>query len=155
MFLYTTENGIDAKGRVSVPASFRAAVASDPLGGIYVWRSFNGPFLEGCGQRLIDEFADALDELETYDPSRVSIERVIFGGARPLTFDSTGRVSLPRELADYAGLTGRATFIGLGKRFEIWSPEAYAAQQPDDLQTALENKHALKPKRRLSGAEGA
>ena len=154
MFLYTTENGIDAKGRVSVPASFRAAVASDPLNGIYVWRSFNGPFLEGCGQRLMDEYADALDEMDPYDDRRVAIERVIFGGARALTFDSTGRISLPKEFADFAGLDARATFVGLGKRFEIWSPEAIAEQHGQDLETARENKHALKPRRRPTG-EGA
>ena len=155
MFLYTTENGIDAKGRVSVPASFRTAVAQDPLNGVYVWPSFNGPFLEGCGQPLMDEFAEALDEMDIYDERRMAIERMILGGARALSFDSTGRISIPKDFAEYAGLENKAAFVGLGKRFEIWSPEAIAEQRRRDLDTARENKSALKPPRRPRAGEGA
>jgi MraZ protein len=58
MFVSTTTNGIDAKGRVSVPADFRATVSGQGFAGIYVWRSpFNGPFLEGGGQRLLEDYS--------------------------------------------------------------------------------------------------
>ncbi len=45
MFLSTTINGVDAKGRVSVPAGFRAVVKNDPEENIYVWPSFEGGYL--------------------------------------------------------------------------------------------------------------
>ena len=154
MFVSTTTNGIDAKGRVSVPADFRATVAGQGFQGIYVWRSFNGPFLEGGGQRLLEDYAEAIEAMDPYDDARTALERVIFGGARALSFDSTGRVSLPRELIDHAGLSKQAVFIGMGKRFEIWDPEAQASQLEDDLRFARENKGALRAAPRRREGEG-
>ena len=52
-----------------------------------------------------------------------------------------GRVSLPKELADYAGLNGQVTFVGLGRRFEIWSPAKYEIQSADSRKLARENRH--------------
>ncbi len=144
MFVSTTTNGIDAKGRVSVPADFRTAVASQGFSGIYVWRSFNGSFLEGGGLHLLEDYANAIEGMDPYDSARTAFERVIFGGARALSFDSTGRVSVPRDLIEHAGLSRQAVFVGMGKRFEIWDPAAHAAQQADDLTFARENKARLR-----------
>ncbi|PWE17726.1 division/cell wall cluster transcriptional repressor MraZ [Marinicauda salina] len=154
MFFSTATNGIDAKGRVSVPADFRAAVASDALNGVFVWRSFNGPFLEGGGEALMAELSAAIDAMDPYDDSRTSFERVIFGGARPLTFDANGRVTLPKDFAEHAGLADKATFVGMGRRFEIWNPDAHAEQHAAALDFARENKHALRRPPRRDG-EGA
>ncbi len=142
MFLSTTTNGVDAKGRVSVPADFRAVVAGEP--GIYVWKSFNGGMLDGGGQRRMSELQDAIDAMDPYDDNRMLFERVIFGGAKLLTFDGNGRVSLPAEFIAHAGLEKKATFVGLGRRFEIWSPEAYEAAQAEALEFARANRAALR-----------
>ena len=153
MFVSTTKNGIDAKGRVSVPADFRAVVTGQGFAGIYVWPSFNGAFLEGGGQHLLEDYSDAIEDLDPYDPARTAFERVIFGGAKPLMFDSTGRVSLPKAFLDHAGLSKHAVFIGLGKRFEIWDPAAHEAEAGDALKFARENRTALRaPRRRRAGA---
>jgi MraZ protein len=147
MFVGTTTNGMDAKGRVSVPAEFRATVTLEGFAGIYVWPSFNGAFLEGGGIKLLESYYDAVDQLDPYDPTRTSIERTIFGGVKPLMFDSTGRVSMPKPFADHAHLSNQAVFIGMGKRFEIWNPEAHAAQIGPDLENARENRSALRTRR--------
>lgn len=153
MFVSTTTNAIDAKGRVSVPADFRTSVAAQGFNGVYVWRSFNGPFLEGGGQRLLEDYAEAIEEMDPYDDARTAFERVIFGGARALAFESTGRVSLPRDLIEHAGLSSSAVFIGMGRRFEIWDPKAHAEQAGKDLDYAREHKGALRrPRRRGEGA---
>jgi len=144
MFVSTACNGIDAKGRLSVPADFRASVAAQGFNGVYIWRSFNGPFLEGGGQRLLEDYAEAIEEMDPYDDARTAFERVIFGGARALMFDSTGRISLPRDFMAHAGLDSRAVFIGMGRRFEIWNPDAHASQADEDLRYAREHKAALR-----------
>ncbi len=148
MFVSTTTNGIDAKGRVSVPADFRTVVNGEGFAGIYVWPSFNGGFLEGGGLRLLEDYQDAIEDLDPYDDARTAFERVIFGGAKPLMFDSTGRIVLPKPFMAHAGLDKQAVFIGLGKRFEIWNPNTHQAQAADALKFARENKTALRTPRR-------
>ena len=145
MFLSTTINGVDAKGRVSVPADFRAVVRGGPFDGIVVWPSFDGPYLEGGGQELLESYQRLIEDMDPYDDARIAFERAIFGAAKPLTFDANGRVTLPRELIEHAGLDGKATFVGLGSRFELWCPDAYADHQTKARQFARENKRSLRP----------
>jgi MraZ protein len=148
MFVATTINGIDAKGRVSVPADFRATVTGQGFAGVYIWRSPHGAYLEGGGLRLLEDYADAIDEMDPYDPARTAHERVIFGGAKGLMFDSTGRVTLPKDLIDHAGLTKQAVFIGMGQRFEVWDPAAHGDAADEALALARENRGALRSPRR-------
>ena len=54
-------------------------------------------------------------------------------------------MSLPKDLHEYAGLNGKVTFVGLGRRFEIWSPKALEAQNENIRKLARENRHRLKP----------
>lgn len=151
MFVSTATNGIDAKGRVSVPAGFRTNVAGGPFDGIYVWPSFDGPFLEGGGQALMDDYLDMIEAMDPYDEARQALEQSIFGEARTLSFDANGRITLPKELADYAGLDKKATFVGLGRRFEIWSPERHAERASAARIFAKDNK--LKLRRSRAGGE--
>ena len=144
MLLSTTSNGVDAKGRVSVPADFRSVVRGGPFDGIIVWPSFDGPYLEGGGQALLERYQALIEEMDPYDEARIAFERAIFGAAKPLAFDSNGRVTLPKELIDHAQLDGKATFVGLGSRFEIWSPAAYEAHKSRAQAFAKDNKRSLR-----------
>ena len=55
-------------------------------------------------------------------------------------------------MIDHAGLEGKATFVGLGSRFELWSPEAYAEHQATARAYARENKRSLRLVPRNGGA---
>jgi len=151
LFLSTTTNNRDAKGRVSVPADFRAVIAAQSKGmeaafdGVFVWPSFNGPFLEGGGEMFMKSLEASIDSFDFYDDARSAFEYRIFAASRRLAFDSGGRVSLPNDLAEHASLNGRITFVGLGRRFEIWNPERYEAHLDTMGQVAFDNRHRLKP----------
>ncbi|MGB0908542.1 MAG: division/cell wall cluster transcriptional repressor MraZ [Maricaulaceae bacterium] len=145
MFLATVTNNLDAKGRVSVPSEFRSVVAGADFDGIIVWPSFDGAYLEGGGQALLEAYQSSLDQMDYYDEGRIALQRAIFAESRRLPFDSGGRVSLPKDLADYAGLNGRITFVGLGRKFEIWSPDAHEARSAKMRELAREHRHLLKP----------
>ena len=151
MFLSTVTNSLDAKGRVSVPADFRNVVVNSSFDGIIVWPSFDGAYLEGGGIALLEDYQKSLDRIDHYDEGRIALQRAIFAASRPLSFDSGGRVSLPKDLHEYAGLNGKVTFVGLGRRFEIWSPKALEEQNENIRKLARENRHRLKP---VLGSEG-
>ncbi|MEP1230606.1 MAG: division/cell wall cluster transcriptional repressor MraZ [Litorimonas sp.] len=151
MFLSSATNTLDAKGRVSVPADFRAVVAESAFDGIIIWPSFDGAYLEGGGIALLQDYQRSLETLDYYDEGRVALQRAIFAESRRLPFDGGGRVSLPKDLHEYAGLNGKITFVGLGRRFEIWSPAAYQQRAENVRQLARENRHRLKPVARNLG----
>lgn len=144
MFLSRATNTLDSKGRISVPADFRMAVSASGFAGIVVWRSFDGPFIHGGGMDLMREYQAVASAMDPFDDVRIAFERSIFAESVPLTFDSTGRVSLPKHLAEHAGLDGKATFVGLGNRFEIWAPEAYEAQAEQARALTAQSKDKLK-----------
>lgn len=154
MFLSRSTNTLDAKGRISVPADFRNVVSPklqngtpggvDSFDGIIVWPSFDGPYLEGGGIALLKDYQALLENMDPYDDARIAFERAIFAESRRLSFDANGRVSLPKELAEYAQLNGQVTFIGLGRRFEIWSPKNYEALAVNAREMARENRHRLR-----------
>jgi len=153
MFLSTTTNNLDAKGRISVPSDFRAVVGGSLFDGIVVWPSFDGNYLEGGGIALMEEYQNSLETIDYYDEGRMALQRAIFAESRKLAFDSGGRITLPKEFAEYAGLNGQATFVGLGRRFEIWGPASYEAFVGGVRRLARENRNKLVSLRRKPGGD--
>ena len=126
MFLGSSTNTIDAKGRVSVPAPFRDVVDEDA---VYVWPSVHGGFLEGGDKALMAalqrEIFERVAEGSLSPEAAEAQQMALLGGARRLSYDKTGRMSLPEDFRNHADLGINATFVGLGNRFEIWEPGAH------------------------------
>jgi len=53
--------------------------------------------------------------------------------ANELPFDGEGRIILPARLAEQAGITDCATFVGRGTRFQIWAPDRYLEHQTAEI----------------------
>jgi MraZ protein len=131
MFLSTSTNTIDAKGRTSVPSGFRDTVGDD--GAIFVWPSVRGDYLEGGGKALMESIQHEIFNRVsdgTLSPEQAEAQQVmLLGEARRLSYDQTGRIVLPEAFRDHAGLSTAATFVGLGNRFQIWDPAAHDARK--------------------------
>jgi len=113
LFLSTFVNKVDRKGRVSVPATFRAALAGQTFNGIVAFRSFKLPTIEGSGIDRIEEMSARLDGLEQFSEEYDNLAS-IFADAQQLPFDGEGRIVLPENLVEHAGLGEAAAFVGLG-----------------------------------------
>ncbi len=130
VFLSTYVNTVDRKGRVSVPAQFRASIAKSATPGVvYVWPSLNHQALEGADQDYLDVLSESLDSTTLDDDEREMIETFIFGKLTPLSLDNEGRFVLPKELAEFAGIIDKAAFIGRRKTFQVWEPAALEAHE--------------------------
>ncbi len=125
LFLSTYVNKVDKKGRVSVPANFRATLAEQKYQGIVVYSSFINECVEACGMDRIERLSDSIDNLDPYSDERDAFAATILGGSMQLPFDGEGRVMLPESLLAEAGITEKAVFVGKGATFEIWQPEAF------------------------------
>lgn len=125
LFLSTYTNKIDKKGRVSVPAPFRASLASQHFNGIVAYASFVHPCVEACGIDRIERLSESIDDLDPFSEERDAFATSILGGCVQLGFDGDGRVLLPELLISEASLSDRAVFVGKGQTFEIWKPETF------------------------------
>ncbi len=128
LFLSTFVNKVDRKGRVSVPATFRAALSAERFPGIVAYRSFKFPALECCGRDRMEEFSARRELLEEFSEEYENLG-VVFADTHELPFDGEGRVVLPAKLAAHAGITEEATFVGQGRTFQIWEPKTFEEHQ--------------------------
>ncbi len=133
-FVSTFENKIDSKGRVSVPASFRAVLERDAYnagtsGGIYCYPSLDAPALDAGGERLAQKIDGLLSGLPDYSDERDELSVALYGDVHVLAIDGDGRIVLPEGLRAHAEIAGRVTFVGLGDKFQIWQPEAFAERR--------------------------
>lgn len=147
-------NKVDAKGRVSVPAKFRAITQNEGFAGIYCFCSFQGPFLEGGGPQFNAEIDDMLGQLGTFSSELNELAAVLVGESDELMFDADGRVSLSEDLRRHAGIGEQATFVGMGRKFQIWEPKAYEDFRAAALEAARKHSDLLKSPRALSGPQG-
>ncbi|HEY9079540.1 division/cell wall cluster transcriptional repressor MraZ [Magnetovibrio sp.] len=130
-------NKIDKKGRVSVPKPYREAVTSEGFAGVYIFPYFKYPALEGAGEAFMQRLSASLDDnLELFSDAQESLAAITLENTFQLAFDPEGRISLPTELCQHAGLDGQALFVGHGSRFQIWSPDTYQEHRGGALEKA-------------------
>jgi MraZ protein len=127
-FLGTHQNRRDAKGRVSVPAAFRAALKMpDGSAGLILRPSHNYACIEGWPLAVFDELGKPMDGLDLFSQKHDDMGAILYGEAHQVEPDKEGRVLLPDSLVTFAGLGETVTFIGMRKIFHIWEPAAGAA----------------------------
>ena len=127
---------IDKKGRVSVPKPFRDVFAGQDFAGIYAYPSFKYAAIEACGEDFINRMVASLDDLDLFSDEQDDIAASVLENAHALAFDPEGRVSLPAELIDHAGITGEVAFVGRGTRFQIWDPAAHEVHRGEAIARA-------------------
>ena len=128
LFLSTFVNKVDRKGRVSVPATFRAAVADQSFPGIVVFPSFKYRALDASGIKRMEEMSERLNTLDEFSEEHENLA-MLFAAAQALPFDTEGRIVLPGDLAEHAQIVDSAAFVGLGKSFQIWEPTRFSEHQ--------------------------
>ena len=144
LFVGTDVNKLDRKGRVSVPASFRAALAGQSFAGIVAFPSFKHKALECCAIDFMEQMALSLYEIDTFSAQQDDLAETLFAEANKLPFDSEGRIVLPALLVKHAGLAEMAAFVGRGPRFQIWEPKAHEAYRAAARERVLRQNMTLK-----------
>ncbi len=109
-----------AKGRVAVPVKLREYLGDR----VIISQGYEKSLLLVSRQQWekLTEFLRGRPV--TAGPVR-DTERFLFGGAFEVEFDDQGRVVVPQELREFAGLTDEAVFLGVGSRVEIWARETW------------------------------
>ncbi len=126
LFMSTYVNKVDRKGRVSVPATFRAQLIGSSFPGIAAYPLLGEDVLEAAGIDRMQAISAASDDPEQPEEQR-QLYRFILSHAQLLPFDPEGRILLPERFVAYAHITESAAFVGRGPTFQIWEPDRHAA----------------------------
>jgi MraZ protein len=141
MFLSSYESAVDAKKRVSIPASFRKALGGEDS--VFLWPSIDKPCLEGGGAALVVKWRRAIARLQ--GKQRDAFSNLILGRGRFYKFDEGGRIVLETDFLGHAAIGDRARFVGLGDYFQIWTPESHQSRYDDLLGLARETVDLVNP----------
>jgi MraZ protein len=120
MFLGEFNHAIDEKGRITIPAKFRAQLAE----GLVVTKG-----IERCLSVFPldkwEEWAREIIQPSIFRRDSRVLRRHIFPEAVECQLDAQGRILLPESLRSYASLEGRAVVIGVYTHLEIWNPSSW------------------------------
>ena len=120
MFLGTFSHTIDDKGRLTLPAKYRADLGH----GVVVTRG-----VDKCLFIFVaDEFqklASQIGSLPMTQSEGREFARHFFSGASDVELDKQGRILIPPDLRDYAGLDGEVIVAGINTRIEVWDVKAW------------------------------
>jgi len=120
---------LDRKGRVSVPAPYRARLVDLGFKSFLAVPSLTDPAVQCHSPDLLSHVQSKLDPLQAFkggslDPVLAQLPEMV-----EINFDDEGRFVMPRDLVAATGATEEVIFAGRGAWFEIWDPATFATHQ--------------------------
>ena len=146
MFRGRYQHTIDPKGRLSIPAKFRDALGQygDHAGQLIVVP--NEHSLEVHPLEEWQRIEDKLNAQPMFTPEVRKLSRLFMSRAKETAVDGAGRILLPPDTREQAGLGKDVTLVGGGRKmFEVWGRarfEEYERTQGDALPTLFEKLSA-------------
>ncbi len=120
MLIGEYNHNLDSKGRLAIPAKFRAILKK----GAVVTKG-----LDGClflySKEQFSKIASSLSSLPISQAKARAFSRHMLAGAMDLEFDNQGRITLPEYLRDFAVLNKRVIISGLYDHLEIWDEKSW------------------------------
>ena len=121
MFLGSFRHQIDQKNRMRVPAKFKQELGS------------NFVVTKGTSSCLFllpeqnNSLLQKISEVPVFNTEAQKSVRAILSSAFVAEEDGQGRVLLPKELVNHAGIVKNIVFVGVGSRVEVWAEEKWNA----------------------------
>ena len=145
MFRGRYQHTIDPKGRLSVPAKFRDALAQYDGALIIVPNDY---CLEVHPLEEWQRIETKLREQSIFNPEVRELGRLYISRAKDATLDAAGRVLIPPDVREQAGLSKKeVTLVGGGlPQFEVWDRsrfDEYERTRADRLPTLFERLSGL------------
>jgi MraZ protein len=114
-------HSIDKKGRVSLPARFREALALDGPPRFILTPAPFDPCLHLHPLSAWEEFELEIAKLPRLDPNVVRLRRIYVSAAIECEPDRAGRVLVPPHFRERAGLEKDVLWAGMGRTVELWA----------------------------------
>ncbi len=140
MFRGENKITLDPKGRLAVPTRYRESIVSDAAGQLVVTIDHRDRCLLIYMQHDWEDIQRKLTKLPALNPMARDLQRLMIGHATDIELDSHGRVLIPPNLREYAGLNRDVVLSGQGTRFELWDEVLWVAQREAALQAYRGNQ---------------
>ena len=141
---------MDDKGRVAFPAPLRSSLEKLGVGDTFVLtQSLYEPCLVAMSEPDFAAQAEKVRALPPSNPAVVQFKRFVIAPATVVTIDRAGRVGVPKELREYAGLERECVWAGVVEKIEFWSKARWddlrRSQAPEELSRTREylERHGL------------
>jgi MraZ protein len=134
MFRGGFAHSIDEKGRLIMPQKFRLM-----LGEKFVITRGLSRCLWVFSEDKFRELDSRLDNQPMLDPNTLALQRFFSAESVDAVTDSQGRVALPTNLREFAGIDKDVMVVGAGNRLEIWNADRWTEltnAMTDDMLTA-------------------
>lgn len=116
MFMGRYNHTIDPKGRLSIPSKYREILGEE----FVVSKGMDGClFVYASDDWKV--FEEKLASLPLINAEARQFARFFLSGAQYVTVDKQGRILMPQDLREFAGLEKDVVLAGMGGRIEIWS----------------------------------
>lgn len=124
MFRGIAQLNLDSKGRLAVPARHRDLLLERCAGHLVITADADRCLLVYPlpDWELIQQKLEGLSNL---DPRVRDLQRRLIGFAVDVDMDGAGRILIAPALRQYAQLEKNVVLVGQGKKFELWSQEAW------------------------------
>ena len=128
-FLSNAINKVDMKGRVSVPAHFRAVVSRRGYQEFYALRALDVPAMDMGGLDLLDRYEGRIGQEDPFLQAADDMSFFCHGDGAFVKVDAEGRFTVPDFIREHTGIASEVAFVGRGQFFQVWEPGRFAAHR--------------------------
>tara|TARA_B100000795_G_scaffold269738_2_gene260150 strand:+ start:5461 stop:5928 length:468 start_codon:yes stop_codon:yes gene_type:complete len=121
----TYECRVDAKGRVMFSSTFKRQLSSVLQEGFVIKRAVFQPCLELYPMQEWNLMMDKVNKLNRFKKKNNDFIRRFTAGVRMVELDATGRILIPKDLCDFAGIQKQIVMSSSINIIEIWDKDKY------------------------------
>lgn len=134
---------LDVKGRLTLPTRWRDGLIAQGGSSVVVTIDLREVCLLMYPAQAWTDVEAMLMALPNLDEHYRRIQRMVLGHATEVEVDASGRLVLPPDLREYAGLDRRLALVGQANKFEVWSEESWDARRQEWRRVAGEDLRTL------------
>ncbi len=121
----TYECRADAKGRVMISSAFKKQLSSVLQDGFVVKRAVFQPCLELYPMQEWNLMMQKINKLNKFKKKNNDFIRRFTAGVQLVDTDATGRILIPKNLMDFAGIEKQVVMSSSVNIIEIWDKDKY------------------------------
>ena len=131
---------LDETGRISLPRRLRDILG---ISNVVLTNGFENCLVLYTVEKWMEQRKTILDKTNQFSAKNRAIRRRIIGPAQEIEIDKQGRIQVPPNQRDYAGLSKDCIVLGQYDYVEIWAEDTYKAYLNDSEEDFLTGSEEL------------